>query len=67
MANFKEVNKAIAANTDLDIQARRGDGYVYFDGDDGWDKISSIYVHPVNTDTDVMIELCLRLVTGGNK
>ena len=67
MANFKKVNAEIKAITGMDIEAVRGDGYVYFDGDDGWDKIPSIYVHPVNTSTDVLIRMCLHLATGDNK
>lgn len=59
MANFKDVNKAIkAAFPDLDVQAVRGEGYVYFDGADGFDKVKSLWSNPVTTPTDIMIHLC---------
>lgn len=61
MANFAAVNKAIKkAFPTLDIQAVRCEGYVYFDGDNGFDKIQSIYTHPVSTTTDTMIRLCVN-------
>jgi hypothetical protein len=60
MANFAAVNKAIKeAFPALDIQAVRCKGYVYFDGDDGFDKLRSIYSHPTSTSTETMIRLCL--------
>lgn len=63
MANFAEVNKAIkAAFPDLNIKAVRGNGYVYFDGDDGFDKIESIMVHPTSTSTKDMIRLVLEAI-----
>ena len=60
MANLRTEHKTIKTQTDLDIVAVRGDGYVYFDGADGFDKIPSLYVNPVHTPTDEMIELCLE-------
>lgn len=61
MANFATVNKAIKnAFPNLDIQAVRGKGYVYFDGDDGFDKIKSVYTHPTSTTTDTMVRLCVN-------
>jgi len=49
MANFSAVNKALkAAYPMLDIEAVRGNGYVYFDGEDGFNKIDSICVHPTS-------------------
>lgn len=61
MANFTKVNKAIKkAHPTLDIQAVRCKGYVYFDGDDGFDKIRSIYSHPTSTSTDTMVRFCLN-------
>lgn len=61
LANFAAVNKAIKkAFPSLDIQAVRCKGYVYFDGDDGFDKIESIYAHPTSTATDTMIRLCVN-------
>lgn len=63
MANFAEVNKAIKkAWPTLDVQAVRCKGYVYFDGEDGFDKIESIYSHPTNTATESMIRFCLRQI-----
>ena len=64
MANFTAVNKAIK-NTfpTLDIKAVRCKGYVYFDGEDGFDKIESIYSHPIGTSTDTMIRFCFRQIT----
>lgn len=60
MANFAAVNKAIKeAFPTLDIRAVRCKGYVFFDGDDGFDKFRSIYSHPTSTSTDTMIRLCL--------
>ena len=60
MANFTKVNKAIKdSHPDLDIKAIRFKGYVYFDGEDGFDKIESIYSHPTSTSTETMIRLCL--------
>ncbi|HDS1721605.1 hypothetical protein NPS53_08845 [Pseudomonas putida] len=61
MANFKDVNKAIKkAFPALDIQAVRGNGYVFFDGDNGFDVVESVYSHPTGTSTETMIRLCLR-------
>lgn len=61
MAVFKTVNKAIReAFPDRDIEVVRGIGYVYFDGDDGFDKYDSIYVHPVNIDTKRLIEMVIE-------
>ena len=63
MANFAAVNRALkAAYPALDIKAVRGDGYVYFDGDDGFDKIDSIFVHPVNTSTEDLTRIVIEAV-----
>jgi hypothetical protein len=60
MANMIKINKAIKRQfPDLDIEAVRGDGYVYFRGDDGLDVVASIYAHPPVTPTDDMIRMCL--------
>ena len=68
MANFAAVNKAIKKTfPTLDIQAVRFKGYVYFDGDDGFDKINSIYSHPTSTSTDTMIRLCLNEINKATK
>lgn len=61
MANMATVNKAIhKAFPTLDVEAVRGDGYVYFDGDDGFDRLDSIYSNPPTTSTATMIKLCLQ-------
>jgi|TARA_R110000823_G_scaffold2420_4_gene9853 hypothetical protein len=62
MANFKDVNKAIRVLTGLDIEAVRGDGYVWFEGVHGFDKINSVYAHPVTTPTGEMARLCLEAI-----
>jgi hypothetical protein len=44
---MSKTNKAIrAAYPDKDIEAIAGAGYIYFDGNDGFDKIPSIMIHP---------------------
>lgn len=53
MANFKKVNSEIKKLLDLDLEVVRGEGYVWFDGD----EVPSIYVHPVTTETDVMVQI----------
>jgi hypothetical protein len=64
MANFLAVNKALKkAFPDLDIEAVRGSGYVYFDGNDGFDKVNSIYVHPSSINTSEMIQLVIEAVS----
>lgn len=64
MANFLAVNKALKkAFPDLNIKAVRGAGYVYFDGNDGFDKVSSIYVNPTSINTAEMIQLVIEAVS----
>lgn len=61
MADFRAVNKAIKeAHPTLEVEAVRGNGYVYFDGKDGFDKVASVYSHPTGTSTETMIRFCLR-------
>ena len=61
MANMKTLNKSIKFRfPDLDIEAVRGDGYVYFIGKDGLDVVDSIYSNPPTTDTRSMIVMCLE-------
>lgn len=62
MANFRKVNAEIKAITGMDIEAVRGEGYVYFDGKDGFDKIESIYANPVTTPTDEMTLFCIEAI-----
>ena len=58
MANMKMVNAAIKKQfPESDIVAVRGFGYVYFDGDDGFDKVESIMVNPTTTDTTYLIQI----------
>ena len=64
MANMVSVNTALrAAYPALDIEAVRGSGYVYFDGDDGFGKIDSIFAHPSSTSTPDMIRLVIDAVS----
>ena len=57
------VNRAIRKQfPDLDIEAVRGSGYVYFDGDDGFNSVESIYAHPSVTPTDDMIRMCIETI-----
>lgn len=63
MANMREVNKAIKKQfPDKDIEAVRGDGYIFFDGDDGFDKIQSIFSNPTTTSTPDMIRMVLEQI-----
>lgn len=64
MANMKQVNQYIKTNfPKYDIEAVRGDGYVYFDGKDGFDKIESIYgANPVTTKTSDMVDIVLEQI-----
>lgn len=63
MANFAAVNKSLkAAYPLLDIEVVRGKGYVYFDGDDGFDKIESICVNPASTSTADLTHLAIQSV-----
>ena len=61
MANMRIVNQYIKTNfPDLEVEAVRGEGYVYFDGEDGFDKIESIYVNPVSISTDDLMEIIME-------
>lgn len=52
MANMKTVNYHIKNHfPDLDIELVKGDGYFYFDGKDGFDKVNSIFSNPSTTST----------------
>ncbi|MBY8968787.1 hypothetical protein J1G33_00110 [Pseudomonas sp. P867] len=63
MANFAAVNKAIKkAFPTLDIQAIRCKGYVFFGGNDGFDKIESIYSHPTSTSRNFNMDLDARRI-----
>lgn len=63
MANLHVVNTKIkAAFPGKDIEAVRGKGYVYFDGNDGFDKIPSLYVHAVTMDTETLTRLCIEQI-----
>jgi len=63
MANFKQVNAAVSrAFPDLDIEVVRGEGYVYFAGEDGFDAVRSLMTHPVSTPTDVLINSCVAQI-----
>ena len=61
MANMNTLNKWIKFRfPDLDIEAVRGDGYVYFIGEDGLDVVESIYSNPPTTDTRIMMVMCFE-------
>ena len=63
MAIFKKVNAAIRkAYPDKDIEVVNGRSYVYFDVDDGFDQIKSIWVHPNSVTTETLIRLCLETI-----
>lgn len=64
MANFKAVNKALkAAYPLLDIEVVRGQDYVYFDGNDGFDKVDSVCVHPTSTSTSDLTRIVIEAVS----
>ena len=59
MANFREVNRRVRQSfPTLGVEVVRGEGYVYFDGYDGW-MIPSIYTHPVSTSTESVVNMCI--------
>lgn len=61
MANFKKVNQAVKSEfPNLDIEVVRGSGYVYFDGNDGFDKIDAIYVNPTCVSTEDLVRFCIE-------
>ena len=61
MDNMRHVNQYIKTNfPDLKVEAVRGEGYVYFDGEDDFDKIESIYVNPVSISTDDLMEIIME-------
>lgn len=61
MANMREVNKAIKqAFPNLDVRAVRSDGYVYYDGKDGFGKIESLFCNPSTTPTEDMTRIVLE-------
>lgn len=63
MANMNHVNQYIKANwPELDIEAVRGEGYVYFDGADGFDKVESIYVNVPSISTNDLVDLCMEQI-----
>ena len=64
MANMIAVNKALkSAYPSLDVEVVRGDGYVYFDGNDGFDKIDSIFVHPTSISTADLTRIVIEAVS----
>ena len=61
MASFSKINKEIEKMfPTLDVVAVRGEGYVYFDGDGGFDKVESIYCHPTSTNTETLLRLVVQ-------
>ena len=60
---MKSINKALKKMyPDKDIEVVSGDGYVYFDGDDGFDKIETIWIHPKSVGMKVLKEIVLNHV-----
>lgn len=63
MANMKEVNKVLKAKyPHLDIEAVRGQGYVYFVL--GVHDVDSLYANPVSTSTEILSRLVLEHIEG---
>jgi hypothetical protein len=63
MANMRHVNQYIKTNfPTLKIEAVRGDGYVYFDGEDGFDKVESIMVHTPSVSTDDLVCMVMEQI-----
>ena len=63
MANMRIVNQYIKTNfPTLKIEAVRGDGYVYFDGEDGFDKVESLMVCSTSVDTSTLVDLVLEQI-----
>lgn len=63
MANMRHVNQYIKTNfPTLKIEAVRGDGYVYFDGKDGFDKVESLMVCSTSVDTSTLVDLVLEQI-----
>lgn len=63
MANMRHVNQYIKTNfPTLDIEAVRGNGYVYFDGKDGFDKVESLMVCSTSVDTSTLVDLVLEQI-----
>lgn len=59
MAQFHKVNRQIKKQFPaLDIEVIRGEGYVYFIGEDGY-KLDSIMTHPTSTSTEDLIRMCV--------
>ncbi len=66
MANMRIVNREIKRQfPNLDVEAIRGYRYVYFIGDDGFDKVESVMAHPVSTNTIDLTRLCLDAIKDG--
>jgi len=61
MANFRQVNVQIKRHHE-GIELVRGDGYAYFDGVNGFDKIDSIWSHPTSTSTEDMTRMALAAI-----
>ena len=59
-----KINKALkAAYPDKDIEAVAGSGYIFFDGDDAFDKIPSIYCCPKSVSAAVRMTLVMDQVS----
>ena len=63
MANMRHVNQYIKTNfPTLQIEAVRGDGYVYFDGEDGFDKVESLMVCSTSVSTDDLVCMVMEQI-----
>ena len=63
MANMRIVNQYIKTNfPTLKTEAVRGDGYVYFDGEDGFDKVESLMVCSKSVTTDDLVDMVIEQI-----
>jgi hypothetical protein len=63
MANMRIVNQYIKTNfPTLKIGAVRGSGYVYFDGEDGFDKVESLMVCSTSVTTNDLVDMVIEQI-----
>lgn len=63
MANMRIVNRYVKTNfPTLKIEAVRGDGYVYFDGEDGFDKVESLMVCSTSVSTETLVDMVMEQI-----
>lgn len=57
------INRSLKATFPTkDIEAVAGDGYIYFNGDDGFDQIPSLYVDPKSVSAALGVALVITQV-----